>query len=43
MYAISGFGDTVNKHAGATVPVNFAALVPDLDNEATVLMNLTFM
>src|SRR5215813_4297344 len=43
VYAISGFGHTVNKDAGATVPVNYAALVPDLDKEATVLMNLTYM
>ena len=40
---ISGFGDNVIKDAGATVPVNYAAVVPDGGNEANVLMNLTFM
>jgi porin len=43
VYAMTGFGDSVNKDVGAILPVNFAALVPDLGNEATVLMNLTYM
>src|SRR5262245_53462150 len=43
VFAISAFGDTVNKDAGPIVPVNLAAVLPDLDNEATVLENLSFM
>src|SRR5215475_12167336 len=37
VFAISGFGDNVNKDAGALIPVNLAALIPDFGNEATVL------
>jgi porin len=43
VYAMSGFGESVNRDAGAVVPPNFAALVPDLGDDATVLMNLSFM
>lgn len=42
-YAMSGFGDAVNKASGAIVPVNTATLLPDLGNNTTALMNLTFM
>jgi porin len=43
VYAMSGFGESVNKDAGALIPPNFAAFVPDHGEDATVLMNLTFM
>ena len=43
VYAMTGFGDSVNKDTGGVMPVNFAALVPDLGNDATVLMNLSYM
>ena len=43
--AITGFGTSVNRNAGAVVPVNFTALLPGpkSDVENTGLMNLTFM
>jgi porin len=40
--AISGFGDTVTRAAGAIVPVNFANLLPVPNQNQTALMNLTF-
>jgi porin len=40
--AISGFGDTVTRAAGAIIPVNFANLLPVPNQNQTALMNLTF-
>jgi len=42
-FAMSGFGDTVNKASGAILPVNIGTLLPDFGNNNTALMNLTFM
>ena len=43
--AITGFGTSVNRNAGAVVPMNLAALLPGpkSNDENTGLMNLTFM
>ena len=43
VYAMTGFGDPINKQSGALVPPNFAALIPDLDREATVLLDLSYL
>ncbi len=43
IYAITGFGDTINNASGSVVPTNFATFLPDFGNEATGLMNLSFM
>ncbi|MGE5202937.1 MAG: carbohydrate porin [Acidobacteriota bacterium] len=39
----SGFGSNVYRNSGATVPVNTADLIPAPNDEATALMNATFI
>jgi porin len=34
VYAMTGFGESVNGNAGAIAPVNYAAVVPDIGNGA---------
>jgi porin len=43
VYAISGFGDPVNRNSAAVLPVNTATLLPAFGEQGTGLMNLTFM
>jgi porin len=39
----TGFGSSLFDHAGATVPVNTAVLLPQPNDQTTALMNATFM
>src|SRR5262244_3553335 len=43
VYAISGFGATVNDAAGVLLPTNIAQLLPNVGNSGTGLMNLAFI
>jgi porin len=42
-YAISGFGEPVDRAAGTLVSTNLATLLPAFGNEQTGLLNLSFM
>jgi len=43
LYAITGFGDTVDNASAALLPPNMATLLPDFGNSQTGLMNATFL
>ena len=43
VYALSSFGQSVNRDSGAIVPVNTATILPQPNDAGTALMNLTFM
>jgi len=42
VYAMSGYGDSVNRKSGAIVPVNYNGVLPEPDESVTALMNLAY-
>jgi len=42
VYAMSGYGESVNRLTGAVVPVSYNGVLPEPDAAVTALMNLTY-
>jgi porin len=42
VYAMSGYGESVNQTVGAIVPVNYNGVLPEPDARVTALMSLTY-